>query len=85
MVVEVIVKGGKKYKALKKLLEVVSKEPEKEFLWSDLVRIIVSMGISYPYSSKIITELIYLGVLNKIGDRYTVDVEKLKEIVESQK
>jgi hypothetical protein len=84
-VVEVVVKGGKKYKALKKLLEIVSEEPEKEFSWTDLVRIVVSTGVSYPYSNKIVLELIYLGVLNKVGDRYTVDVEKLKEIVKSQK
>jgi TPP-dependent indolepyruvate ferredoxin oxidoreductase alpha subunit len=85
MVVEVIVKGGKKHKALKKLLEVVSKEPENKFSWTDLVRIIVSAGVSYPYSNKIITELTYLGVLNKVGDRYAVDVEKLKEIIKSTK
>jgi hypothetical protein len=79
----VVREGGKKYRALKKLLEIVSEEPGREFSWTDLVRIIVSTGVSYPYSNKIILELIYLGVLNKVGDRYAVDVEKLKEIVES--
>jgi len=76
-------RGGKKHKALKKLLEVASREPEKEFLWNDLVRIIISVGVSFPYSDKIISELKYLGVLNKVGDHYTVNVEKLKEILKS--
>jgi tRNA G26 N,N-dimethylase Trm1 len=83
MVMEIIVRGGKKYKALKKLLEVVSEEPEKEFLWIELVRIMVPTGISYPYTDKIISELKYLGVLKKVGERYRVDVEKLKEILKS--
>jgi len=56
---------------------------KKKFSWSDLVRIMVLMGISHTYSNRIIAELTYLGVLNKVGDRYAVDVEKLKEIVES--
>jgi len=68
---------------LRKLLEIVSEEPGREFSWSELARIIVSTGISHTYSNKIIPELTYLGVLNKVGDRYAVDVEKLKEIVES--
>jgi len=79
----VVREGGKKYRALKRLLEVASEKPGCVFSWTDLVRIIVTTGVSYPYSNKIILELIYLGVLNKVGDRYTVDVEKLKEIVES--
>jgi hypothetical protein len=83
-IVEIEVReGGKKHKALRKLLEIVSEDPEREFSWSDLARIIVTTGVSYPYSNKIILELIYLGVLSKVGDRYAVDVEKLKEIVES--
>jgi hypothetical protein len=79
---EVVVRGAKKYKALRKLLEVAS-GGQKEFSWSDLVKIMVLMGISHTYSNRIITELTYLGVLNKVGDRYVIDVEKLREIVES--
>jgi DNA-binding IscR family transcriptional regulator len=87
VVVEVIIKGGKKYRGLKKLLEYAEKEPDKELRWSELRNILAGSGLSLTYAEKLIVELEARGIVNKfrkLGETYyKIDVEKLREVVEA--
>jgi hypothetical protein len=86
--VEVLVREIKKWKALKKLLEYVEKEPSgKELRWSELRNILVNAGLSVPYAEKIIIELEACGIVSKfikLGRLcYKINVEKLREVVKA--
>jgi signal recognition particle GTPase len=82
---ETLVREIKKWKALKKLLEQVEKEPDKELRWAELRIILASAGLSLTYAEKLIPELEMHGILSKYQRSgkiyYRVNVEILKEIV----
>ena len=82
---ETLVREIKKWKALKKLLERVEKEPDKELRWSELRAILASAGLSITYAEKLILELELNGIVTKVGKPgkifYRVNVEMLREVV----
>ena len=82
---ETLVREFKKWKALKKLLEQIEKEPDKEYRWVELTKIMARGGISLSYAIKLIPELEINEILIKVersGLRYyKVNLEKLREVV----
>jgi ribosomal protein S25 len=82
-----LVREVKKWKALRKLLEHVEKEPGRELRWVELTNILARAGISLSYAVKLIPELELYGILTKFersGLRYyKVNVEKLREVVKA--
>ena len=82
---ETLVREFKKWKALKKLLEQIEKEPDKEYRWVELTKIMARAGISLSYAVKLIPELELNGILIKIERSglkfYRVNLEKLREVV----
>jgi ribosomal protein S25 len=84
-VTETLVREIKKWKALKKLLERVEKEPDKELRWYELRSILASAGLSITYAEKLIPELEINGIVRKVGKPgkiyYRVNVKMLRKVV----